>query len=74
MEAAYDIKGLVEELKLQGLELAEEGAKVVINGVFNWLEKSADMSTNPYDDVAKVIYPKVRAYALQKAEEINGAG
>lgn len=73
MEKAYDLKGLVEELKGQGLELAEESAKVVVNGVFNWLEKSADISENPYDDIAKIIYPKARSYALGKAEEINKA-
>lgn len=73
MEKAYDLKGLVEELKGQGLELAEEAAKVVVNGVFNWLEKSAELSDNKYDDLAKVLYPQLKAYALGKAEEINKA-
>lgn len=73
MEKAYDFKGLIDELKDQGLEVAEESAKVLIVSVFNWLEKSADLSKNKYDDLAKVIYPKIKEYALEAADNINKA-
>ena len=73
MEKAYDVKGLVEELKINGLELAEEAAKVVITSVFNWLEKSAVLSENKYDDLAIILYPKLKEYALEQADKINKA-
>ena len=73
MEKAYDLKGLLEELKGNGLEIAEESAKVVIESVFNWLEKSAVMSENKYDDLAVILYPQLKAYALEQAEKINKA-
>lgn len=74
MEKAYDIKGLLEELKSQGLEVAEEAAKVVVVSVFNWLEKSAVMSENKYDDIAVLLYPQLKAYALEQADKINKEG
>lgn len=73
MDKAYDLKGLISEMKANGLELAEESAKVVIEGVFSWLEKSAQLSENKYDDLALVLYPKLKEYALEQAEKINGA-
>lgn len=74
MEKAYDLKGLLEELKGQGLEVAEETAKVVISSVFNWVEKSAKLSATPYDDLAMVIAPQLKAYALEQADKINKEG
>jgi hypothetical protein len=71
MEKAYDVKGLIAELKLNGLEVAEESAKVVIESVFSWLEKSAAMSENKYDDMASVLYPRLKKYALEQADKIN---
>lgn len=73
MDKAYDLKGLLAELKGNGLEIAEESAKVVIVAVFEWLEKSAALSENKYDDLASVLYPQLRAYALEQAEDINKA-
>ncbi len=73
MEKAYDLKGLLEELKGSGLEIAEESAKVVIESVFTWLEKSAVLSENKYDDLAVILYPQLKAYALEQAEKINKA-
>ena len=39
--------------------------------MFDWAEESADLSENPYDDMAKIVYPKVKAYLMEKAEDIN---
>lgn len=72
MEKAYELKALVEEMKSQGLEVAESGAVAAINAVFSWLEKSAQMSSFPYDDIALVVYPKIKAYALEQADKIDG--
>ncbi len=74
MEKAYDFKGLMSELKDNGLEIAEESAKVLISSVFSWLEKSAALSENKYDDLAVILYPQLKAYALEQAEKINKEG
>jgi hypothetical protein len=72
MEKAYDVKGLVEKLKGKGLELAEDGAKIVVESVFEWVEESAKESATPYDDMALVVLPKVKELALQAVDKIDG--
>jgi len=54
---AYDTALLLEILKDQGLEIAEESVKILINGVMDWLEESATLSDTPYDDMASMLYP-----------------
>ena len=49
MEKAYDLKGLLEEMKEKGLDLAEDAAIVVYESVQSWLLKSAAMSENKYE-------------------------
>lgn len=71
MEKAYDAKELLNELKGNGLELAESAAKIVIESVFTWLEKSAIASENKYDDLLIVIYPRIKQYALEQADKIH---
>ena len=73
MEKAYDPKGLIEEVKGEGLELAEESVKAFTKGFFAWLKKSAELSDNPYDDMAAFVYPKIESFALGHAENINKA-
>lgn len=74
MTSAYDFKGLIDILKSQGLEIAEESAKVVIKATFQWLKESAEISENKYDDLAVVLYPQLEKYALEQAEKINPIG
>lgn len=74
MVKAYELSGLVDKLKGQGLEMAEEGAKAIVVAVLDWVEESAKLSQNPYDDVALLALPKIKEYALKKADEINPAG
>tara|TARA_R110000868_G_C10972634_1_gene770646 strand:+ start:27671 stop:27928 length:258 start_codon:yes stop_codon:yes gene_type:complete len=73
IKKAYDHKLLLANLKDQGLEIAEESAKILVNGVMDWLEESAELSDTPYDDMASMLYPQLRKMALDKAEDINKA-
>jgi len=70
---AYDIQLLLDNLKEEGLEIAEESAKILINGFMGWLEESAELSDTPYDDMASMLYPQLKKMALEKAEDINKA-
>lgn len=72
MEKAYDLKALAGKIKGRGLDVAEEGAKIIIEETFAWLEASAGMSSNPYDDMAKVLYPLIKDKALGLADKIDG--
>ena len=71
MKTAYELKGLGEMFKAQGLELLEENAKVAVEVVFAWLEESAKLSENSYDDLAVMLYPKMKELILNQAEKIN---
>lgn len=78
---AYNLKELLEEIKKEGLslkdaglELGEESAKKLMNAAFSWLEKSAKASSTPYDDIALIVLPQLKAKALELAEKINPNG
>lgn len=72
MEKAYDLKALAEKLKSKGLDLAEEGAKIAIEGVLEWVEESAKISPTPYDDMGLIIIPHLKKLALEAADKIDG--
>ena len=73
MEKAYDLKLLGEELKNEGLEIAEESLKIVVEAMFKFLEKSAVLSETPYDNMAVMLYPQIKELILSKVEDINKA-
>lgn len=74
METAYDLKALVESLKKDGLDLAEEGVKKVIVKTFAWVRESAKLSPNTFDDIAVVtgVLDKVESLALGLADKVDG--
>tara|TARA_R110000851_G_scaffold54389_1_gene128408 strand:- start:195 stop:425 length:231 start_codon:yes stop_codon:yes gene_type:complete len=71
MEKAYDLKLLGEELKKEGLEIAEESLKIILTAVMNFLEKSAELSDTPIDDMVAMLYPQLKKLALKEIEKIN---
>lgn len=73
MEKAYDPKALVAKLKGRGLDIAEEGVKILIEETFSWAEESAKISATPFDDlVGAAVLPKVKEIALSAADKIDG--
>lgn len=73
MQKAYDLKNLLQRLEGQGIEIAEESAKVFIKELVGWLGDSADLSENKIDDLAKLGHPELMKLALGLAENINKA-
>lgn len=71
---AYSVKGLVAELKKEGLELSEEAAKVVTKGMFRWLTKSAISSSTQLDNLLVPFYPLVEAKIVELEDKINPEG
>lgn len=72
MEKAWELKTLVEELKAKGVDLAEDGAKHVVEAVFTWLEKSVELSENKVDDLVVGFLPKLKEQALKAVDKIDG--
>jgi hypothetical protein len=72
MEKPYDLNSLIEKLKGRGLDMAEEGAKAVIEESLAWFEASAKLSATPFDDVALVVVPQLKKAALELADKIDG--
>lgn len=72
MEKAYDVKDLVAKLKSRGLDVAEEAGKVVAEEAFAWLEESAKLSANVYDNMALLILPEVKKFVFEKIDSIDG--
>lgn len=72
MENAYDMKGLMEEMKVQGLELAEDAAGKAYKALTEWFKKSAAMSANPFDDMVIGFLPQIDAVVLPQIDKIDG--
>lgn len=72
MEKAYDLKDLGEKLKGKGLDLAEDSAKIIFETVVEWVEESATISPNIYDDLLKMALPQIKKVVLEKIDLIDG--
>jgi len=72
MEKAYDLKALGLELKAQGLDLAEDVLKNLVEAVLTWFEKSAALSETPYDNMAMVLMPELKKLILAQIDRIDG--
>lgn len=68
---AYDIKELLVLLKNNGLELGEEAAKIFVKQLIVWLQQSAALSENKFDDIAALGLPELEKLALALADKIN---
>lgn len=72
MDQPYELKGLVAELKGKGLDIAEDAAILTVESVFAWLEKSAVMSVNPFDNVLAALIPAVKTEVFKVVDKIDG--
>lgn len=73
MDKAYDIKVLGEKLKAKGLDMAEESVKILAESVFEWVEESASISPNIYDDLIKLAMPQIKEVVFKAVDKIDGA-
>lgn len=72
MAGAYQLADLVAKLKEHGLDIAEDGAKLVVGSVFDWVSESALVSENKVDDFAAVILPAVKPFVFSQLDKIDG--
>lgn len=70
---AYEVKALVEELKAEGVELAEEAAVKVVKGVSQWAQKEAAKGEHGVvDAVVLIAAPQFEKLATDLADKIDG--
>lgn len=67
-----DFKELLEKLKGEGLDIAEDAAVLVVNTTLDWLEEAIKNSSNKYDDLLLAFFPAVRTFLLEAADKIDG--
>lgn len=72
MQKAYDLNDLVQKLKARGLDVAEEGAKVIVEETSGWIVESAALSENKIDDVVALGMPHLQKLALGLVDKIDG--
>ena len=72
MEKAYDMKDLMNRMKVKGLDLAEDALVMAVGEIFDWAEASAKISPTPYDDMGLIILPKLKELALEAVDKIDG--
>lgn len=65
-------KALLRELKKQGLNVGEEGAKAVVRAVFKALPKFVAETENKVDDVLVVVLPVIEPHVIKLLDRIDG--
>ncbi len=65
-------KEMLQILKDRGLDVAEEALAEVVEGAFELIEALIVKSANKYDDMALVVLPKLKEYALAAVDKLDG--
>lgn len=72
MEKAYDAKALVEKLKDEGMDVAEDAAKAVTKAVLDWVKESAKLSESTLDDLLVPVVELAEPHILKELDKIDG--
>ena len=69
---AYEASKLVAKLKKNGLDVAEEAAKVVVDSVVEFLVEGAAESENKVDDFVVPLLLAAKPLVDREIDKING--
>ncbi len=72
MTTPFDFVYLVARLKERGLNLLEDELKIVVDEVFDFVDKSVALTSTPFDDVVRVVLPPLKAAVLPLVDKIDG--
>ena len=72
LEKAYSLKTLVKEMKARGLDIAEEAAVEVYDGLVAWLQKSAALTSTPIDDMIVVALKQLDGEVKKGIDKLDG--
>lgn len=69
----FDLKVLKEELKLQGLDLAEDAVESFAKAIFSWVKKGGETTSNAYIKMGIAgLLPLLEKEAFEKIDKIDG--
>ena len=71
MENAYDLKVLVDRLKENGLDLAEDAAKEIVEVVIQFIIDSAQGSDNKVDDILVGLLLSAKPWVMEQIDKID---
>lgn len=66
-----NLNNLVVELKKEGIEVAEEGAKGIARAVISWLELECVASNNVFVKMVSLVLEKAKPLIMELLEKIN---
>jgi hypothetical protein len=72
LQKPYDVQALVEQLKTDGLTVAEQGVKSLVTDVFQWVSDSVKLSATPFDDIILIVLPKIQEQIMKELDKIDG--
>lgn len=71
MEKAYDLKELGKRFKAKGLVEAEDAALEIYKELKEWLKESAELSSNPFDNIVIPFLDGADAVVLPQLDKID---
>lgn len=72
MEKAYDVKVLLESIKSDGLELAEQELGLVYKHLKQWVKDSAPLSDSKIDDILAPFVDQLDPILLPLIDKVDG--
>lgn len=72
METAFDIKALAEKLKSKGLDVAEDGVKILEESLVEWINESVLITPSKIDDIAIPVLMALKPLLDQQIDKIDG--
>lgn len=72
MDTAYDLKELGKRLKDAGLIEAEDMAEQTYSVLKVWLQESAQLSANPFDNMVVPFIGQLDSLILPQIDKIDG--
>ncbi len=67
-----DFKKLVDKLKEEGLDVAEDVAVKLVKSVLGWVEEEVVASENKYDDMVLAVLPALKKELFKAIDKIDG--
>ena len=72
METAFDIKALAEKLKSKGLDVAEDGVKILEESLVEWINESVVLTPSKIDDIAIPVLMALKPLLDLQIDKIDG--
>lgn len=67
-----DFSLLLEKLKDEGLDIAEDSARLIVKAVLEFVEVEVVKSENKYDDMLLAVMPILKAQLFVLIDKIDG--